>query len=255
VGDLVFISDGKPVTDSLTVSDVFNKRHSDVLRDIEIQIEKLNEAKEENFVKRNFALSHYRSGNREYKKYNMTEEAFTIVAMAYVTPEAMKMKVRFINEFKRMREQIQSMNQPSYMIEDPITRAERWIQEQKEKQLLEQKLQIQAPMVDYYQRILNSSDTVTTTQIAQDYGLSAYRLNKILHDEGIQYKLNGQWILYQKYKDKGFIKSQTVDITHTDGRQSVKMHTKWTQKGRLFIHRLLEKRGIYPQADMYRKEA
>jgi anti-repressor protein len=111
----------------------------------------------------------------------------------------------------------------------------------------------QRPIVDYYQRIMNSTDVVATTQIAQDYGLSAFRLNQILHEEGVQYKLGGQWILYGKYQGKGYVRSQTVDIRHTDGRESVKMHTKWTQKGRVLIHRILENRNIYPQADMWKE--
>ena len=108
---LVFIEDNRAVTDSLTVADVFNKRHSDVIRDIEVQISKLNEAGELDFAKRNFALSNYQSGTRDYKKYNLSEEAFTIVAMSYVTPEAMKMKVRFIEEFKRMRDELLNRKQ------------------------------------------------------------------------------------------------------------------------------------------------
>jgi anti-repressor protein len=111
----------------------------------------------------------------------------------------------------------------------------------------------QKPIVDYYQRIINSTDVVTTTQIAQDYGLTAYQLNKILHEEGVQYKMGGQWILYGKYLGKGYVRSQTVDIRHSDDRESVKMHTKWTQKGRVFIHRILEKRNIIPQADMWKE--
>lgn len=106
MNQLVFLVNNQPVTDSLTIADVFEKRHSDVIRDIEVQVSKLNEAGEHEFGKRNFALSSYQSGTREYKKYDLTEDAFTLVAMSYVTPQAMKMKVKFIQEFKRMREQL-----------------------------------------------------------------------------------------------------------------------------------------------------
>lgn len=67
--ELVFIENDRVLTDSLTVAECFRKRHADVLRDIEVQIQKLNEANEPDFVKRNFALSSYHSGVREYKKY------------------------------------------------------------------------------------------------------------------------------------------------------------------------------------------
>ncbi|MBJ8026110.1 phage antirepressor KilAC domain-containing protein, partial [Bacillus cereus] len=85
--------------------------------------------------------------------------------------------------------------------------------------------------------------------IAADYGLSAVRLNKILKDEKVQYKVNNQWLLYAKHQNKGYTKSQTIDVKHSDGSKSVKMNTRWTQKGRLFIHDMLTKRGIIPEMD------
>lgn len=104
---LVFIDNGRAVTDSLTVAEEFEKSHDDVLRDIRTQIDKLRIAGESEFSLRNFAESNYRNERgRDYPKFDMTEDAFAIVAMSYVTPKAMKMKVRFIEEFKKMREQI-----------------------------------------------------------------------------------------------------------------------------------------------------
>ncbi|MEL3959690.1 Rha family transcriptional regulator [Caldifermentibacillus hisashii] len=109
MNQLVFIHNNQPVTDSLTVAEVFEKRHDIVLRDIENQITKLQEAGEKEFSLHNFEESTYTNERgREYRKINMTEDAFTLVAMAYVTPEAMKMKVKFLQEFKRMREYIQN---------------------------------------------------------------------------------------------------------------------------------------------------
>ena len=105
------------------------------------------------------------------------------------------------------------------------------------------------PQKQYLDFILSSNDTVATTQIAADYDLSAKKLNQILHDEGIQHNVNGQWILYRKHMGKGYTKSQTYNFTHSDGRADVRMTTRWTQKGRLLIHNALEKRGIIPVMD------
>jgi len=105
------------------------------------------------------------------------------------------------------------------------------------------------PKASYVDQILKSKSTVTITQIAKDYGLSGQELNRILHDEGVQYKMNGQWLLYRKHQDQGYTKSNTVDIHHSDGSQSVKMNTQWTQKGRLFIHEILRSRSIIPFMD------
>jgi Rha family phage regulatory protein len=108
MSQLVFSEKGQLFTDSLVVAEKFAKEHKNVLRDIELQIEKLVEAEESEFSRLNFERSTYTNERkRKYPKFDMTEEGFAIVAMAYVTPEAMKMKVRFLEEFKRMREQLQ----------------------------------------------------------------------------------------------------------------------------------------------------
>lgn len=142
------------------------------------------------------------------------------------------------------------------MIDDPIARAQKWIEEQKAKQeietkalMLEQRVAEYEPKISYLDQILKSKGTVTITQIAKDYGMSGNALNKILHEERVQYKQNKQWLLYREYHDKGYTKSETIDITRSNGDPDVTMNTRWTQKGRLFIHELLKKRGVIPLMD------
>lgn len=99
------------------------------------------------------------------------------------------------------------------------------------------------PKATYYDLILQNKSTLSVTKIAKDYGLSAIALNQILFEEKIQFKQGDCWILYQKYADKGYTQSRTQII---DEERS-KLHTYWTQKGRLFIYDLLKnKRGILP---------
>lgn len=105
------------------------------------------------------------------------------------------------------------------------------------------------PIRQYVDIILESPDALATSQIAADYGMSAQQLNKILRDEGVQHKVNGQWLLYKKHMNKGYTKSKTFQFTHSDGRADTKLHTQWTQKGRLMIHNILEKRGIVAMMD------
>lgn len=145
---------------------------------------------------------------------------------------------------------------PSYMIDDPVKRAQKWIEEQRAKQeietkalMLEQRVAEYEPKISYLDQILKSKGTVTITQIAKDYGMSGNALNKILHEERVQYKQNKQWLLYREYHDKGYTKSETIDITRSNGEPDVTMNTRWTQKGRLFIHELLKKRGVIALMD------
>lgn len=102
------------------------------------------------------------------------------------------------------------------------------------------------PKADYTDLILRSKSLVTITQIAKDYGMSGQAMNKILHNLGIIYNQSGQWLLYSKHQAKGYTHSETVNIVHSDGREDVKMNTKWTQKGRLFLYNTLKKENIIP---------
>lgn len=102
------------------------------------------------------------------------------------------------------------------------------------------------PKADYTDIILQSKSLVTVTQIAKDYGMSGTAMNEKLHRYGVQYKQSGQWLLYSKYHNNGFTHSETVTITHSDGRTGTVMNTKWTQKGRLFIYNLLKSYGVLP---------
>lgn len=102
------------------------------------------------------------------------------------------------------------------------------------------------PKADYTDRILQSKSLVTITQIAKDYGMSGAAMNEKLHELGVIYKLGGQWLLYSRYQAKGYTHSETVNIIHKDGSGNVRMNTKWTQKGRLFLYGFLKKHGILP---------
>ena len=105
------------------------------------------------------------------------------------------------------------------------------------------------PKADYTDMILKNKGLVTITQIAKDYGMSGKEMNKILHERGIQYKQSGQWLLYTQHQGKGYTHSETIDITRSDGMTDVKMTTKWTQKGRLFLYDLLKVNNILPDIE------
>ena len=99
------------------------------------------------------------------------------------------------------------------------------------------------PKATYYDLVLQNKSLVAISVIAKDYGMSAKKLNKILHELKIQFKQGKTWLLYQKYAGKGYTQSKT----HTIDADYSKMHTYWTQKGRLFLYDLLKnKKGILP---------
>ena len=93
------------VTTSRKIAEGFEKRHSDVLRDIE------NLGCSEGFRERNFALSSYKSEqNKMLKEYIVTEDGFTILCMGYGGDRAMEFKERYIAEFNAMRDELKRIH-------------------------------------------------------------------------------------------------------------------------------------------------
>lgn len=102
------------------------------------------------------------------------------------------------------------------------------------------------PKATYYDLILQCKDLLSVTEIAKDYGLSAKAMNTILHNLGVQFNQSGVWFLYAKYQHEGYTQTKTQNYNRPDGTQGSKVHTYWTQKGRLFIYNLLKSEGILP---------
>ncbi|MEK4789338.1 Rha family transcriptional regulator [Bacillus sp. FSL K6-2971] len=241
---LVFIKDNQVVTDSLTISRVFEKRHDSVLRDIEVQIEKLKQADETEFSLHNFVESTYENEQkRKYRKFNLTEDAFTLVVMSYTTPAAMKMKIRFINEFKKMKNYIQEMNAPSYMIDDPVSRAKRWIAEQEEKQQLQRTLQIQEPLVNFAESCMASEKSLLVREVAK----LASKQGIVIGERKLFQQLR-EWKLifsqknepYQEYVNRGYFEI-AQGVREVNGSSKAWLTMKITPKGQAYIINRLKK--------------
>ncbi len=118
------------------------------------------------------------------------------------------------------------------------------VEQEKRKQLEIENKELK-PKASYCERVLMSDETVTTTQISKDYGMTAQELNQILHEQNVQFKTGGQWLLYRQHQGKGLTESET----YIDRYGKSYMSTKWTQKGRLFIYEILSNIGIYPNEE------
>ena len=118
------------------------------------------------------------------------------------------------------------------------------LQSQNEMVAMQQQMILEMkPKVSYYDLILQSDSVVSISKIAKDYGMSPQAMNKLLKTLGIQYKQGDQWLLYQKYANQGYTQSKTYALDNNKSR----MHTYWTQKGRLFLYDLLKsEKGILP---------
>jgi phage antirepressor YoqD-like protein len=105
---------------------------------------------------------------------------------------------------------------------------------------LAHEVKVLAPKAEYTDRVLQSTSTYTTTQVAKELGMSGIALNKKLHAMGVQYKQSGQWLLYAKYQGKEYSESRTHHYLHDDGSIGTNIETVWTERGRAFVHHIMK---------------
>lgn len=240
MNDLKALS-SKMTIDSREASEMVEKEHKELLRDIRKYIGYLAES---NIALGDFFLesSYYDANNQVRPCFLLTKQGCEMVANKLTGKKGVLFTAKYVMKFNEMETQ---QTPASYMIADPIARAKQWIEEQQQTQLLIEKNAVQEqliaeyePKITYLDEILNSKNTMAITQIAADYGMSGQELNKILWNHDVQRKVGGQWVLYKKHTNNGFTKSKTY--TNDTGAYP---RTKWTQKGRIFIHNLLESLG------------
>lgn len=107
----------------------------------------------------------------------------------------------------------------------------------------EQRVNELQPKAEYYDNILKNKSLMTISIIAKNYGMSATKMNNLLHDLGVQYRQGNAWLLYRKHQDKGYTHTEMIPV---QGSENLKPSTKWTQQGHIFIYQLLKDNGILP---------
>jgi len=243
------------VIDSREVAEMVEKEHGKLLRDIRTYADYLAEA---NFGLSEFFLeSSYRDvNNKEQPCYLITKQGCEMVANKLTGKKGVLFTAKYVKKFNEMETATQH-KLPTTFAEALRLAADTAEENEQLKLDNEVKAQLIAeyePIISYVDTILSAKGTVATTQIAADYGMSAYRMNKTLHELGVQRNVGGQWILYQKHMNNGFTKSETFHFNKSDGSPATTMNTKWTQKGRLFIYDLLKENGILPSIEMETKK-
>lgn len=254
MNEISTIVDGDRMT-SLQIAEITGKPHADVMkaiRKMEPAWSKINEG--------NFSLVDYQDKKGETRPcYSLNKEECLYIATKF-NDEA---RAKLIKRWKELEEQHQKPSVPQNYLEalKSLVKAE----EEKQQLALENKKQQEQiltisktnmelgnkitemlPKVSYYDKILQSNATMTVTQIAQDYGMTAMRLNKELESMRIQHKVRGQWILFAQFLEGGYVHSRAVDIIRKDGQHDVKYNTEWTTKGRIFLYESLKAKGILP---------
>ena len=264
--ELIQFGESQQTMSSLEIARLTGKPHNDVMKAIRAMEPSWEKVSQGKFSLSSRKVEQPNGGIREYPCYELTKTECLYVATKFNDEARAKLVIRWQELEQQARANMISL--PNF--EDPAEAAIAWAKEYREKKVLSienQTLQREKMMLqdenfqlaaenqelkhdkNYLDLIMRSRSLMTVTQIAQDYGMSAKAMNKILADMGIQWKNNGQWILYSKYKDGGYVSSRSIDITRSNGMPDTVMQTEWTQAGRRFLYEELKKRGIIPMLE------
>ena len=264
--ELIQFGESQQTMSSLEIARLTGKPHNDVMKAIRAMEPSWEKVSQGKFSLSSRKVEQPNGGIREYPCYELTKTECLYVATKFNDEARAKLVIRWQELEQQARANMISL--PNF--EDPAEAAIAWAKEYREKKVLSienQTLQREKMMLqdenfqlaaenqelkhdkNYLDLIMRSRSLMTVTQIAQDYGMSAKAMNRILADMGIQWKNNGQWILYSKYKDGGYVSSRSIDITRSNGMPDTVMQTEWTQAGRRFLYEELKKRGIIPMLE------
>ena len=244
---------------SLQIAEITGKPHNDVMKAIRKMEPAWERVQEGKFSLMQEEVETNNGGHKMRPYYSLNKEECLYIATKF-NDEA---RAKLIKRWKELEEQHQKPSVPQNYLEalESLVKAEKEKQQlalenkQKDETIitiskanveLGNKITEMLPKVSYYDRILQSNATMTITQIAQDYGMSAIAMNKELESMRIQHKERGQWILYAQFLQGGYVHSRAVDIIRKDGRHDVKYNTEWTTKGRIFLYEALKGKGILP---------
>lgn len=182
-----------PVIDSREVARMMGKKHKEILWYIEgnessgvIGIAEVI-AKKETDIALYFIPSTYLANNREYRCYLVTKKGCELLGNKQQGEKGILFSLAYVERFNEMEKELRQSKElvkDSYMIDDPIKRAERWIEEQKEKQLLANKLEEQAPKVELADERLAMNGCISITDANKTFGLGKGKLMEWARNKG-----------------------------------------------------------------------
>lgn len=257
MNEISTIVDGERMT-SLQITEITGKAHKDIMRAIRNMEPAWEKVQERKFALMQEEVETNNGGHKMRPYYSLTKEECLYIATKF-NDEA---RAKLIKRWKELEEQskpsvpqnylealkslVKSEEEKQQLALENRKQQQEILTISKENMELGNKITEMLPKVSYYDQILQSNATMTVTQIAQDYGMSAIKLNLLLSDMKIQHKMRGQWILYGQFLTGGYVHSRAVDIIRSDGRHDVKYNTEWTTKGRIFLYEALKAKGVLP---------
>lgn len=229
--ELVRIENKQIVTDSRSIAEHFGKRHADVLESIE------NIKTENSVVTSMFYETSYKAGTgKNYKMYLMNRDGFSLLVMGFTGAKALEWKLKYIAAFNDMEKKLTEIPTASYLIDDEIERAKRWIEEQQEKRKIATELEVAKPLADQTIRFIDKGHLIGFRELAKELNIKEPELNRILIDNGWKYKVGHKYKYHKWCVTKGYM--ETKDSINEDTGWSGTCD-KFTVKGRMEVERMI----------------
>lgn len=243
---LVIMKNEQAVTSSLQVAETFEKNHRHVLRDVENLLEGMPKTghTQHMFVKGTYVNE---QNSQEYPMYYMNRDGFTLLAMGFTGSKALGFKLKYIEAFNSMEKTIATQAKDSYMIDDPVERAERWIEEQRKTRELEEENTIMQPKAIFADAVAVSHTTILVGELAKllkqnGIDIGQRRLFTWLREKGYLIKRKGtDWNMpTQRSMEMELFEIKEGSFAHSDGHTSITKTVKVTGKGQqYFINKFL----------------
>lgn len=183
-------------------------------------------------------------GIAKEKDYVITVDMAKELCMVENNELGRQFRKYFIEAEKQLKE-VKKLD--SYMIEDPIERAKRWIEEAEERKALmeenikkDEEIKVLKPKAEFTDKFLQDDTLYKATDIAKEVGMTATKFNRLLEGLGIQFKQGGKWYITSEHDGNAYTKPYTFE--YKEGKIQTQM--RWTSKGRKFILDTLESLGI-----------
>lgn len=274
ISEFVQIKDEQVYTTSRIVAEKFGKRHADVLEAIESTINDIVASQTiENIRERNFPFSEYfimdeykvEGQTRSYKQYLITEDGLALLVMGFTGVDAMRVKLKFVSEFNRMKNII---NNPASVIAETGSAeaivafglanqrfVNAWLEENRQKQLvtkqrdlylnvideIKETLKEKWPKADFYDKYMNAKGLISVgnaAKILTGGKIGRNKFFKVLRDLNI---VDSKNIPYQKYIGKNYFKVKT--FSNESLNKSI-LQTYLTSDGMAYLNKKLNKEGI-----------
>ena len=229
---LVKVENNQIVTDSRSVAENFGKQHKDVLR----AIENLVRGDQRKIAPMFYETTMPDSYGRQQKTYLMNRDGFSLLVMGFTGAKALGWKLKYIEAFNSMERKLKEAPMASYLIDDEIERAKRWIEEQQEKRKIAAELEVAKPLAEQTIRYVDKGHLLGFRELAKELNIKETELNRILVGNGWKYKVGRKYKYHKWCVTKGYM--ETKDFLNEDTGWSGTCD-RFTVKGRMKIGEMI----------------